>query len=227
MGLVARRVELLEEVAREVRRDGAEAVVVGADLGEPGEVKRAVEEVARAFGMVDLLVANAGVGIRSTAVGFSAADVDRMIRVNLSGAAHAIEAVLPGMLAAGRGRIVGISSLAAYRGLPGSAGYCATKAGLTALLESLRPELAPRGVGVTTVHPGFVETPMIAGADHSHPFVWDVDRAARRIVEGIARGKRKIDFPWQLVALLSAVRMLPDPIFDVLARKLVPPPSKR
>ncbi len=137
-----------------------------------------------------------------------------MVRVNLIGAAYAIEAVLPEMLRRGRGHLVGVSSLAAYRGLPGSSGYCATKAGLSALLEALRPELKPRGIAVTTVHPGFVRTPMTAGAKHPQPFLMDVEPAARIIVRGIEAGRRRIDFPMPMVALMTLVRLMPGPIYD-------------
>ena len=104
--------------------------------------------------------------------------------------------------------------LAAYRGLPGSSGYCATKAGLSALLEALRPELKPRGITVTTVHPGFVRTPMTAGQRHPQPFLMDVEPAARIIVRGIEARRRRIDFPMPMVALMTMVRLMPGSVYD-------------
>ncbi len=118
-----------------------------------------------------------------------------MVRTNLLGAAYAIEAVLPGMIQRGRGHIVGISSMASYRGLPRVGGYCATKAGLSTLLEGLRVDLRPRGIAVTTVHPGYVRTPMTEGGRHRQPWMIEPDRAARIISEGSPRGRRRSTSP--------------------------------
>ena len=146
-----------------------------------------------------------------------------MVRVNLIGPAYAIEAVLPAMLARGRGHLVGISSLAGYRGLPGSAAYSATKAGLTALLEGLRAELFSKGIAVTAVHPGFVRTEMTAGAAHPQPFLMDADRAAGIIARGIARRARRVDFPWPTVAILRLIQAMPGWLYDRVADRLIHP----
>jgi short-subunit dehydrogenase len=110
--------------------------------------------------------------------------------------------------------LVGISSLAAYRGLPGSAGYCATKAGLSALLEGLRVELRRHGIAVTTVHPGFVRTPMTDGAGHPQPFLMNAAPAAAVILRGIAARRREVNFPLPMATLMGLIRHLPNPIYD-------------
>jgi short-subunit dehydrogenase len=216
VGLTARRSDRLDALAGEIRRKGGVAAVAPADAADREATRQAMARLAEALGPIDLLIANAGVGQTVPADRFSAEPLEEMFRVNLLGPCYAIEAVLPGMLERGRGHIVGISSLAAYRGLPGAAGYCASKAGLSSLLEGLRVELRPRGIFVTTVHPGFVRTPMIEGADHPHPFLLEVGPAAARIVRGIAAGRREVNFPWPMVALLSLVRHLPNPLADRL-----------
>ena len=139
-----------------------------------------------------------------------------MVRVNLVGAAVAIEAVLPEMLERRSGQIVGISSLAAYRGLPINSGYSATKAGLTALLEGLRVDLRGRGVDVTIVHPGFVRTPMIEGSQDRRPFVMVVGPAVRVLLRGVAARRRYVDFPWPMASLAGLGRILPGAVYDRL-----------
>ena len=223
VGLTARREAELEAVARSIREAGGTAFVAPADLADAGAIHTAIAAVVEALGPIDLLLANAGVGVSMTGRDFSAEAFDRMIRVNLSGVGHAIEAVLPGMLRKGAGQIVGISSLAGYRGLPGSSGYSATKAGLSALLEGLRADLARSGVVVTTVHPGFVRTPMTAGSSKLMPMAMNVGPAASIIIRGVASGHSRVDFPWRMAAILGMVRLLPDWIYDRLAVRLLPP----
>src|SRR5690606_29984482 len=116
-----------------IRERGGKAVVAVADAADRDATHAAIERLAAELGPVDLLIANAGFALRTPAAGFSASALEAMVRVNLLGAAFAIEAILPAMLARGRGHLVGISSLASYRGLPGPAGYCATKAALSTL----------------------------------------------------------------------------------------------
>jgi short-subunit dehydrogenase len=223
VGLSARRAEALEALAGEIRDRGGTAAVAPADAADPEATRRAVSRLAEELGPIDLLIANAGVSVAAPDRAFSAEALEAMVRVNLLGAAYAIEAVLPTMLERGRGHLVGISSLAAYRGLPGSVGYAATKAALTSLLEGLRVELRPRGIAVTAVHPGFVRTPMIAGQANPQPFVMDVAPAARIILKGIAARRPWVAFPWPTAALASLGRWLPPTVSDRLVERLLMP----
>ncbi len=221
VGLTARREPELEALAGQIRAAGGSAVVAPGDAADPASTRAAFDRLKAELGPVDLLIANAGVGMGESPRQFSADGLDQMIRVNLNSVVYAIEAVLPSMVERRRGQIVGISSLAAYRGLPGSAGYGASKAGLSALLEGLRPQLRPLGIAVTAVHPGFVRTPMIAGDRGAQPFAMDPDRAARIILRGVAQRRRRVDFPLPMVALLRFVQLLPGWFYDRFADRLV------
>ena len=216
VGLTARRADRLEEVAAEIRSKGGVAEIAPADAGDRAATKAALDSLAERLGPIDLLIANAGMGETWDQGTFSSAIVERVVRVNLLGPCHAIESVLPGMIERKRGRIVGVSSLAAVRGIPGAAAYCASKAGLSTLLESLRVELRLTGVRVSIVHPGYVRTPMTENSSRPQPFLIDVNSAARTILRGIERGKSRIDFPWTTVFLVSLGRLLPDAIYDRL-----------
>src|SRR5262249_31646329 len=123
---------------------------------------------------------------------------------------YTFEAVMESMLTRRSGHLVAISSLAAYKGLPGSAGYCATKAAVNTYCEGLRIELHGRGVAVTCVCPGFVRTEMTAGQTPPMPLVMDADRAANRILSALPRKPKVYNFPRRMSLLMKLTRWLPD-----------------
>jgi len=110
--------------------------------------------------------------------------------------------------------IAGVASVAGLRGLPTSSVYSATKAAMQAFLEASRVELAPYGVGVTTINPGFIATPMVAGKKYKMPFLMQVDEAARVIANGLTRGARVIEFPRAMSLLMRGARLIPNALWD-------------
>jgi short-subunit dehydrogenase len=214
VGLLARREEVLREVAGKVEAAGGRALVVAVDVRDAGEVKAAVGKVSARFGRVDVLVANAGKGEITLAREFDIEVVTEVLSVNLLGAMNSVAAVLPEMLARGAGQIVGISSLAAFRGFPGSGAYCASKAALSTFFESLRVELRPRNIYVTTIHPGFIDTPMTRGRNQKMPFLLDAERAAQLMLGAIEARRRTYAFPWQLATIARVGRWLPAALYD-------------
>src|SRR5947209_10847561 len=210
VGLVARRADKLAELAGEIRGAGGTAAFAPADVGERAATVAAIREVAGQLGPVDLLVANAGVGYPTLLDPVNVEQVEQMVRVNLLGIVYAIEAVLPAMLRRGRGHLAAVSSLAAYAGLPGESGYCASKAALNIYLDGLRIHLRDRGIAVTTLCPGFVRTPMTAPNKFRMPWLLEADEAARRMVRALQRRRKVYDFPWQTSLLMKLTRWLPD-----------------
>jgi short-subunit dehydrogenase len=210
VGLVARRADRLQSLAGEIRQAGGAAAFAAADVGDRAAAGAAVREVGRSLGPVDLLIANAGVGVPTVLEPFNVEATERMFRVNVLGVVYAVEAVLPEMLRRGRGHLAAVSSLAAYKGLPGESGYCASKAALNTYMEGLRIQLRPRHIAVTTVCPGFVETPMTAVNQFHMPWLLSADEAARRIVRALDRRRKVYNFPWQTALLMRATRWLPD-----------------
>jgi len=136
------------------------------------------------------------------------------MRVNFSGAIYFFEAVLPDMIERRSGHIVGISSIASFRGLPGFGAYCASKAALSQLLESLRIDLTRYDVDVTTIHPGFVRTPLTEDNEFTMPFLLELDDAADRMFEAITARRRVFDFPWQVAVPARLGRLVPSGIYD-------------
>jgi short-subunit dehydrogenase len=123
-------------------------------------------------------------------------------------------AVIPSMVERQAGRFAGIASIAGLRGLPTAGAYSASKAAMQNFLEASRIELAPYSVGVTIVNPGFIATPMTEKNKFKMPFLMHVDDAARRIADGIERGKRVVEFPRPMSILMRMMRHVPDALYD-------------
>jgi NAD(P)-dependent dehydrogenase (short-subunit alcohol dehydrogenase family) len=159
--LVARNAAAVAAVARDIVAGGGRAAAMACDVAELGDVERAVAATREAFGGLDILLNNAGV--IEPIGGIAAADPAewaRAMQVNLVGPFHAVRTVLPGMLAAGGGTIVNISSGAAYRPLEGWSAYCSAKAGLAMFTRAIALETAGRGVRVFGFSPGTIDTEM-------------------------------------------------------------------
>jgi len=210
VGLVARREGPLVELHKLVTEAGGTAAVAVADVGHREQAEAAFRTVREQLGPVDLAIANAGVGTVTRLDPVNMADVEDMIRINLMGVIYTLSAALPGMLARKSGHLVGISSLAGYRGLPGESAYCASKAAVNTYLDGLRIHLRGTGVQVTTVCPGFVTTPMTANNKFHMPGLMSAEVAAKRIIGAVRAGKKVYNFPWRLHMMVKLSRWLPD-----------------
>jgi short-subunit dehydrogenase len=186
----------------------------------------AARSIAGTLGPIDLAVFSAGIWEGMSAHNFSAEKAARTMAVNYQGIVNGIEAVLPAMLERGTGHIALVASIAGYRGLPRAAAYGPSKAAVNNLAEALRNDLAARGFTLTVINPGYVRTPMTAGAKFPMPFIVPLETAARRIVRGLEKGKYEIAFPWQLVALMKLARLMPNRLFFWYARTILSPPRK-
>jgi len=218
LGLVARRVEVIDEVVREIEAAGGKAVALPADVQEADSISAAAEKLRASFGPIDVLIANAGIGPTRDAADFSAEEVSDVINVNVIGASNSVAAVIPEMVARGSGQLVAISSLAAYRGVPKSAAYCASKAAVSAFFESLRLDLEPRGIDVTIIHPGFIKTPLTKGRDAQMPYLMELDDAVGKMVRAIEKRRKRYSFPWQLATIVRAGMLMPIWMYDRIAR---------
>ena len=210
VALLARRAELLQELAKQLPN----AVAVPCDVTDEAAVMSAVRAGERALGgPFDVAIANAGVGVTGYAAK-DVSDVERMMQVNYFGMLYLFHAVIPGMIERRSGRFAGIASIAGLRGLPTSSGYSASKAAMQAFLEAVRVELAPFGIRVTTVNPGFIATPMTEKNKLRMPFLMNADKAARIIIDGIERGARVVEFPWPMSLVMRFGRLLPAAVYD-------------
>jgi short-subunit dehydrogenase len=210
VGILARRPDKLAELAGLIQQAGGSAAFVPVDITDREQVRSAIGQLRDRLGPIDLLVANAGVGVPTLLEPMNVGDVEKMYRVNVFGVIYAIEAVLPEMRQRRRGHLAAVSSLAAYKGLPGESGYSSTKAAVNNYMEGLRIHLRGSGVHVTTICPGFVKTPMTEMNDFHMPWVLEAGEAARRILRALGRKCKVYNFPWQMALMMKLTRWLPD-----------------
>src|SRR5271170_3205158 len=220
LGLLGRDRQRLGETADACEARGAAVRVASIDVADAPAMAAWLGRFDREH-PVDLLVANAGTsaGPDADSASEGVETASRQIHVNLLGAINTIEPLLPALCARGRGQVAVVASIAAYRGLPYSPGYCASKAGLRAYAEALRPRLAPLGVGVTIVCPGFFASPMTDRFSGPTPFLASGEDAARTVKRGIDRGRRRVAFPWPLVLGLQFCDIAPAFIGDAILRR--------
>jgi len=211
---VGRRVAALEALARSL--PGTHALY-GLDVADPVALGDAAADFIARFGLPEVVVANAGVSVGTlTEAADDLAAFERVLRTNLLGMVTTFQPFVAPMRAAGRGRLVGIASVAGIRGLPGAGAYSASKAAVIAYLESLRVELHGSGVKVVTIAPGYIETPMTAVNTYPMPFLLPVEQAAARFAKAIDAGTSYCVIPWQMGVVAKLLRLLPNPLFDRL-----------
>jgi NADP-dependent 3-hydroxy acid dehydrogenase YdfG len=219
VGVLARRQELLDVLVAELRAAGADAAAAAADVTDRAATDAAVRALEAALGPCDLMVANAGTGAPTPAHKVQVDTILSIMRLNYDGAVHAAAAVLPGMLARRKGRLAVVSSVAATRGLPGTGAYSASKAAVSTLWESMRVDLRGKGVACTTIHPGFIDTPLTQKNRFKMPFILSAERAARIVADGLEVGRADITFPWQMLWLSRLMRRMPNWMWDRFAPK--------
>lgn len=218
IGLLARRKELLYKLCAKCEKVGGTARVFECDVTDEDALVAAADDLIHEFGHIDILIANAGVGGNNAETrALQPLAVKKVIDINLMGAVNAVHAVLPRMLKRGSGHIVAISSLAGFRGLPKSAAYSASKAGMTAFFESVRLDVKHLGVDVTIIQPGFIKTPLTSGREAQMPFLMELHNAIPRFIKAIEKRKRFAAFPWQLATVVRAGKFMPSWLYDRIA----------
>jgi len=213
IGLISRRKSEPEGVP-------GEFVSYPVDVTDEAALAAAARDFIARFGTPDLVIANAG--IASGTEGADLGDVAKLRKVldtNVAGLAATLAAFAPAMRAAGRGTLVGIASIAGFRGLAGNGAYCASKSAAITWLESLRAELYGSGVSVVCVCPGYIDTPMTRVNRFRMPFLLTAEEAARRIARAIAARRRLAVIPWQMALVSLLLRLMPGWLFDRLASR--------
>ena len=214
LGLIARRdTELRQLIGVPSRLTFVYAV----DVTDAEGMKAAAADFIARAGVPDLVIANAGISVGTlTREAGDQPVFERVLAVNVDGMFNTFHPFVGPMCAAGRGTLAGIASVAGIRGLAGSGAYSASKAAAISYMESLRGELRGSGVKVVTVAPGYIETPMTAVNTYPMPFILPVDEAAQRIARVIDSGRSYAVIPWQMAIVAKLLRLLPNPLFDLL-----------
>ena len=174
----------------------------------------AVLALEQQLGPCQVLIANAGIYRKTEVSAFAAATQNAVISTNVQGVINSVAAVLPGMLERKQGHLVAVSSISAMLGLPGAGAYCASKAAVNALFESLRVDLYPHGVQATVVAPGFVDTPIITEEERATlKDLLTAEQAAQRICRAIQRNRALDWFPWQTWLVCRLFSLLPSGLY--------------
>jgi len=211
----ARRADALTDFTR--AHPGSLAIPL--DVTDAAAVQQACEQVL-SLGPLDCVVYCSGIYTPTRAFGLDAADALRHMDVNYSGAVRVLASVLPAMLAQGHGHISLVSSVAGYRGLTNGLVYGPTKAALTHLAEGLYLDLHAKGLGVSVISPGFVETPATAVNDFEMPALITAAQAAQHMLAGWAAGDFEIHFPKRFTRFMQLLRILPDRLYFALVKRI-------
>jgi len=209
------------DVLREVAATGRSMSAHPVDIADFAAVAACATSIEKDVGPIDLAVLSAGAWSLMEADQLDMTAVRHGVMVNYMGAMHALDALIPRMLARGRGHIAIVASVAGYRGLPRSVAYGPTKAALINLAETLRTELEPRGIRVSLINPGFVDTPMTRDNPFPMPGLMSAPAAARKILSGLERGRFEIAFPFGFATAMKILRVMPDAIYFWIIRTFV------
>ncbi len=219
LAICGRDKERLEDVARACRGFGAEVDATVVDVTERDATARWIEGID-AEHPLDLVIANAGISSGTGGRGENETQARDIFAVNLAGVLNTVWPAITPMRERGFGQIAIVSSMAAFRGLPGAPAYSASKAAVKTYGEALRGWLAADGLGVSVICPGFVRTRMTEKNIYPMPFLMDAGKAARIIRKGLERGKPRIAFPWPIHALAWLAGALPPGWTDALFKRL-------
>lgn len=216
VALSARNAHGLEQIAA---TPGATALVLPLDVTDAAAMAPALQRAVAAWGGIDLVVWCAGSHHPVRAWELDAADARRLVDVNLNGVINGLPALVRQLLQQNSGGMAIVSSVAGYGGLPSALVYGATKAALINLAETLYLDLAPRGIAVYLINPGFVKTPLTDKNTFKMPALISADEAAREIIAGFARGSFEIHFPRRFTLWLKLLRLLPYRWYFALIHK--------
>lgn len=218
--LLARSEEKLVSLADAIRAGGGKATVLVCDATQENSLLAALKAAQEQSGGFDLVIANAGWGGKMSYPNKNNLNVlNQVIDLNFRAATQTLEFFAYHMVQAKQGHLVGVTSIAGFKGLPAGAAYSATKAALITYLESLRFSLQPFGVSVTDIRPGFVRTPLTHSNKIPMPFLMDVEPASRKITRAIERKRKRFTFPWQMAILIHILTAVPDFLYDWVATK--------
>ncbi|OHC74770.1 MAG: short-chain dehydrogenase [Rhodospirillales bacterium RIFCSPLOWO2_12_FULL_58_28] len=212
--------ERLEAAAENCRRRGAEVVAGIIDVTERAAMLKWIKDADDRHPL-DLVIANAGTSAGSGgAAGESEEQVREIFAVNLTGVLNTLLPAIALMRPRKRGQLAIMSSIAAFRGMPGAPAYSASKAAVKAYGEALRGLLAPEGVQVSVICPGFVVSRMTAENKFPMPFLMDAGKAAQKIIHGLESDRPLIAFPWPMYMVMRIIGVLPARMADRLLNRM-------
>ena len=216
VGAIARRAGLLQSLSEQFPN---QVYSYALDVRDAAGLQAAAQDFMTRAGVPDIVIANAGVSVGTLTE--YAEDVDvfqQVMDINVLGLVHTFQPFLAAMREVKQGTLVGIASVAGFRGLPGASAYSASKAAAISYMESLRVELHGSGVKVVTICPGYIKTPMTAANPYPMPFILEADEAAKRAARAIERQTSFAVIPWQMGVVGRVLRLLPNWLYDLILK---------
>ena len=221
IGLVARRKELLEKVSAKCEELGGKPIIYEVDVSNQSTTKNAIDDFIAKSGGIDIVIANAGISGKVDLDKGDSTEINRMLSTNILGVTNTVIPTLPTMIKQNSGRVVVISSIAGFRGLPGRSGYSASKAAVRFMANSWRSSFAKNGISFTTICPGFIDTDMTNKHKYKMPFLMDVDVFAQKMVNAIEKKKKTYVVPWQWRFVIPIIKAVPEWLLNFVASKKV------
>lgn len=219
VALVARRAQQLHDwlALQNPPPAPGQAAVYPADVCRHDQLRQVAHDCLREMGVPDVVIANAGISLGvDTSQPEDLAVMRQVFETNVMGVAATFQPFIDPMRQRASGRLVALASVAGFRGLPGHAAYCASKAAVISYAESLRGELRGSGVQVLTISPGYVATPLTARNRYPMPFLMTSDEFATHALRSIERGQRHAVIPWPMAWVAALMRVMPAALWDRL-----------
>lgn len=216
LGLTGRNEQRLQAVAASL---ACPCSLYLLDVRDADALRHAALDFMHKHGTPDIVIANAGVSQGTlTELAQDEPTFQAIFDTNVMGLVHTFQPFIHAMQARGNGTLIGIASVAGLRGLPGAGAYSASKAAAINYLESLRVEMLPSGIRVTTLCPGYIKTPMTDVNTYPMPFMLDADSAAKKMIRLIEKGRRYAILPWQMALVGRLMKLMPAPLWDWLMK---------
>jgi short-subunit dehydrogenase len=221
IGLAARRKKALEKVSAKCRELGGKPIIYEVDVNNQLTTKNAIDDFITKSGGIDIVIANAGISGKVDLDTGNSDELNRMLSTNILGVTNTVIPTLPTMIKQNSGRVVVISSIAGFRGLPGRSGYSASKAAVRFMANSWRSSFAKDGISFTTICPGFIDTDMTNSHKYHMPFLMNVDIFAQKMVNAIEKKKKTYIVPWQWRFAIPLIKAVPEWLLNFVASKKV------
>lgn len=221
IGLAARRKELLEKVSAKCIELGGKPMIYKTDVSDQTDTKKAIDDFITESGGIDIVIANAGISGKIDLESGNADEINRMLSTNILGVTNTVLPVLPTMLEKQSGRVVVVSSIAGFRGLPGRSGYSASKVAIRFMANSWRSSFAKDGISFTTICPGFIDTDLTGSHKYYMPFLMNVEVFAKKMVNAIEKKKKIYIAPWQWRFIIPLIKTVPEWLLNYVASKKV------
>ena len=221
IGLAARRKEQLEKVSAKCKELGGKPIIYETDVSNQSATKKVIDDFISKSGGIDIVIANAGISGKIELDNGNSNEINRMLSTNILGVTNTVIPTLPMMIKQQSGRVVVVSSIAGFRGLPGRSGYSASKAAVRFMANSWRSSFTKDGISFTTICPGFINTDMTNKHKYHMPFLMDVDIFAKKMVNAIEKKKKTYIAPWQWRFAIPIIRVVPEWLLNYVASKKV------